>query len=341
MFEDNKLRIKNDNWKINVLLLILLLANIVLFIGLAVYSYYLPEIEIDMATIQNIFTVIAAIIIMGYISTRLPQFRKLGDSAIYEIGYLIIIGIFSIIISYFNKSTNTEEIVAPFLEMFKVLSVMLIFTIIATKTKPFKERIKGNITRKNQIFCLFIFTALGIIASLYTVNVDGTPANVRCLIVMIGGLFGGPIVGIPAGIISGAFRFTQGGATALPCAISTILSGIIGSMIFRWNDKKFPRTIPSILLIFLFTGFEMILIVMLTPNSISFPYLRNIYPLMAFTSVLGMILFRMIIKESNQKDKTEISYEELKIREFENVLDDYNDRIEELENELDDLKNKK
>ena len=85
---------------------------------------------------------------------------------------------------------------------------------------------------------LFIFTILGLVASRWCVNINNILANVRCLVVMISGLFGDPFVGIPVGIISGAYRFTLGGVTAIPCAISTVISGVIGSLIFIWNNKN-------------------------------------------------------------------------------------------------------
>ena len=86
----------------------------------------------------------------------------------------------------------------PLLDMFKVLSVMLILTLIATKTKAFKGVISGKISKKTIIYCFIIFSILGILSSIYYVNVDGTPSDVRNLIIMISGLFGGPYVGIQA-----------------------------------------------------------------------------------------------------------------------------------------------
>ena len=47
----------------------------------------------------------------------------------------------------------------------------------------------------------------------------------------------------------------------------------------------------------------------------------------------------MILNESKAKKSSGISYEELKLREMENTLDEYNDRIENLEEELEELKN--
>ena len=170
------------------------------------------------------------------------------------------------------------------------------------------------------------------------INVDGAPANIRCLIVMISGLFGGPIVGIPVGIISAAYRFTLGGPTALACSISTVISGIIGSLIFIWNDKKFPKIRQSALLMFLFTGFEMLVIIIATPPTISFPFIEDIYPIMLFASTVGMFLFAVVIKETKTKTSMNITHEEQKIREFKEELESYYDeKLEELKNEIDNI----
>jgi two-component system LytT family sensor kinase len=340
MLGENKLKLRHDNLKINIIYLLLLISNIILLTGL-IYYYLHKDIYIGLNAIDNIFTIISTIIILGFVTTRLPQFRKMGNSSLYEIGYLIIIGILSIMVSYFNSSTHTQSLFSPYIEMFKILSVSLILVIIATKTKPFKDILHRKFTRKNQFICFGVFAILGILASQSHIYINGTPANIRCLVVMISGLFGGPFVGVPVGIISGAYRLTLGGHTALPCAISTILSGIIGSLIFIWNDKKFPRTIPAITLMFLYVGFEMLLIVVISPPNISFPSIRHMYPVMLFGSVVGMILFSMILKEEKMDMKKPMTYEEMKIKEFETELEVYDDRIEELEAEIEQLKKEK
>lgn len=339
MIKKNLQKIKSNKLKIDLIFIILIISNLILFLGL-IYHYSNTEIHIEFKQINQILTILATLIILGFISTRLPQLRDASDNSLYEIGYLVIIGMFSIILSYFNESTSSKLILGPYVDMFKILSVSIILMILASKTKPFKEILHGKFTKKNQIICLIIFSILGIIASHSHIYINNTPANIRCLIIMISGLFGGPFVGIPAGIIAGAYRYSLGGFSALPCAISTVLSGIIGSLIFTWNDKKFPRTIPAIILMFLYVGFEMLLIVILSPANVSFPFIEEIYPVMAFADVVGIILFSMILKE-RKKSKQSISYEELKIKELENELEGYDERIEKLEAEIEELKKEK
>ena len=67
---------------------------------------------------------------------------------------------------------------------------------------------------------------------------DGTIINVRELAAMMAGLTGGPVAGLLAGIIGGVHRYTVGGATALPCTISTILIGIIAGLVALHSSGK-------------------------------------------------------------------------------------------------------
>ena len=332
----DKLKTANKKYlKMNILFLLLILANIFLLIGL--YNHYSQiGIKIDLDVLDKLSTFIATISILGYISLKLPKLRQQGSS-LYDMGYLVIICIIGIMSSYFDEMIDTPVLFGSYLDMFRVLCVVLIFVLISMNLKPFKEIINGKYTRKNQIVCFIIFALIGIFASRYHILINGAPANIRCLIVMLSGLFGGPFVGIPVGIISGAYRFTLGGVTALPCAISTVISGIVGSLFFIWNDRKFPKASVGIILMFLFTGFEMFLILFLTPPDISFPFIGQIYPYMLFASVIGIILFTIVIKEYKAKMDAE-SKEELEIEEIEVKLKEYDEKIEELENEIKELK---
>lgn len=331
-----KNKIVNKPIVVLAIFLILFIINVVLYANLIIYYVSHFQFKITFGMANNFLTIVSAIIILGFISTRLPQFRNLGDSSIYEISYLIMMGILSIIISYFNQSTNTSSYVFPFLDVFKMLSVLVILMLIATKTKPLKKIMNKKETRKDLVYASIVFCILACFASFYSIPVNESFVNVRDLIVLIGGLFGGPIVGVPAGIVAGGFRFLEGGATAVPCALSTVISGIVGSVIYVYHGRRFLKGLSSIVLVFLYTGFQMFLILLMTPENISVSYINKIYLLMLFSSVLGMCLFLMIIKEVGSKN--EISYEEFRLNEFENTLDEYENRIDQLEEDLELLK---
>ena len=333
-----KLKTSNGNqWKKNAVYVLLLISNIILYIGLISY-YSKVGVNIHITHFEDVAAVIATICILGFISLRLPKIKDLGEHSIYGISYILIICAIGIMTSYFDDKIDASVFFGPYLEMFKILCAVLIFILLAYHLKPFKELLDGKFTRKNILTCLAIFVAVGLFASYAHIDVDGIPANIRCIVVMISGLFGGPVLGIPVGIISGAYRYTLGGATALPCALSTVISGVIGSLIFIWNDRKFPGTIEAIVLMSLFTGFEMLMIVIMTPPDISFPFVRNIYPIMLFASIIGMLLFSIVIQEARAKMTPEISYEEQKIREFEEEFKKQSDNNEQLKGEIEKLK---
>ena len=85
----------------------------------------------------------------------------------------------------------------------------------------------------------------------------------------------------------------------------------------------------------------MLMIVLLTPPDISFPFVKDIYPVMLFASVVGMLLFSIVIWEEKQKRNTKPSDEELKINEIEDELKGNKEKIEKLEKEIEDLKKEK
>ena len=163
--------------KILILFSILLIFNIALFINLFAYMIIIKHVSISV--LHDIVTIISAIIILGFISTRLTKLKEMTDGSVYEIAYLIIMGLLSLTISYFNRSANGESLWAPFLEMFRMLSVVLILTYIATKSKSFKALVRGDQSYRTIIWQIVIFSILGILASYFTMDINGIPANSR------------------------------------------------------------------------------------------------------------------------------------------------------------------
>ena len=353
MFDKYK-DISSGEKKILILYLILFIFNIALFTNLLAYMVM----KIDMSVVHDIITFISALIILGFISTRLTRLKDMTDGSIYEIAYLIIIGLLSLTISYFNKSTNGESLWTPFLEMFKILSVVLILTYIATKSKSFKAVLKGKISRKTIIWQIVICTTLAILASYFTMDVNGVPANSRGLIVMISSLLGGPYVGIPVGMISGLWRLTMGGSTAVACCVSTIMAGVIGSFVYVWNNGKFLKSYKGALLMFLFSGFDMFLITVLTPNPQGVIIANSLYAPMTFASVLGILLFAMFLTEKKEEIdddlKQTVKENVAKISDNADIIDmntdmineifvelkEYREKVDKLERELKEVKEK-
>ena len=86
--------------KLIILFSILFVFNILLFINL--FAYITVFRQLNLNAFHELGTIIAAIIILGFISTRLPKLKESTDGSIYEIAYLIIIGILNKIQFNFN-----------------------------------------------------------------------------------------------------------------------------------------------------------------------------------------------------------------------------------------------
>lgn len=126
------------------------------------------------------------------------------------------------------------DLIATLTSIFTLLgtaSFMIVVALVASGFKFFKPLSAKN---KN-IPKIAIGVVLGLLAVFGTLMgtklADGTIINVRELAVMIAGVAGGPIGGVIAGVIGGVHRYTVGGATALPCTVSTILIGLISGLV--------------------------------------------------------------------------------------------------------------
>jgi two-component system sensor histidine kinase LytS len=85
------------------------------------------------------------------------------------------------------------------------------------------------------VAAMVLFGLFGILGT-YTGNyVFHSYANLRAIGVITAGLYGGPAVGIGAGLIAGGHRYLIdiGGFSALPCALATILEGTAAGLVAR------------------------------------------------------------------------------------------------------------
>lgn len=183
--------------------------------------------------------------------------------------------------------------------------VIIVIAYLVTHLKYFKEVLDGKLTFKNQIILILIFGLLAIYSSYSGFQVAGAIANTRDLAPMIAGLVGGPILGLGAGLIGGLHRLTMGGITAVPCAISTILAGLIAGVIYLANRKRFIGIWWAVIFAILMETLHMILILALaTPFSQAVAVVTNIYLPMVVANAVGMFIFAFMITDIMNKRKS-------------------------------------
>jgi sigma-B regulation protein RsbU (phosphoserine phosphatase) len=76
---------------------------------------------------------------------------------------------------------------------------------------------------------------------------SGAISNIRDIAPMVAGLVAGPGVGLAVGLIGGVHRFFLGGWTCVPCALATVLAGLLAGMVYRLRKGKLLDIIPSML----------------------------------------------------------------------------------------------
>lgn len=127
-------------------------------------------------------------------------------------------------------------------ELFEKLGLIFLFAFILSKTKLFRNFILQEKTRSiEKLIFMVAFGFAGILMTYWGTPVSGGIANSRTIPVVAAGIFGGPWVGMGAGLIAGYHRMflvTGGELTAVACGISTFIGGLIGGLAKPWIEKK-------------------------------------------------------------------------------------------------------
>ncbi|MBS0894315.1 sensor histidine kinase [Tatumella sp. JGM130] len=180
------------------------------------------------------------------------------------------------------------------LAVFDRAALMLICLFFLTRAAPFRELLqKDDYTLTEKLAVTLIFSLFAVFSTWSGLNVDGSLLNVRIIAVMSGGILFGPWVGIATGIIAGLHRFLTDmqGVTAVPCLITTVLSGIVSGLIYRYIDNS-GRWWAGILGGMLCEILTMLLIVLLArPASLGTEIVSEIaLPMILGSSSIGLIV---------------------------------------------------
>lgn len=198
--------------------------------------------------------------------------------------------------------------------MLERVGILIIVAFLLSRLKSFRQIIHNEHRWSGKIILIAIFGVFGLISN-YTgveieqglilsqswlVNVEssGAIANTRIMGIAIGGLLGGPIVGIGAGLIAGLHRLTLGGFTAYACGISTILAGIVTGYLGNYFREKRALSLNKVVLVsVLMECFQMAIILVIARPFQSALHLVEIiaFPMIAING-FGTLLFMLIIQ---------------------------------------------
>jgi LytS/YehU family sensor histidine kinase len=174
------------------------------------------------------------------------------------------------------------------------------------------SHLKG--ARKATLAKVIVGVVLGVLAifgTLWGMKLgDGTVINVRELASMIAGFAAGPVGGAIAGLVGGLHRYTYGGTTAIPCAVSTILIGVISGLIsMRISGKWY--LVKAAVAGFLLESMAMAMILVFVPWTQASHIVETIAFSMIGANTIGFVLWVYLANKLKivqpQKQKSPVS----------------------------------
>ncbi|KXO12863.1 Autolysin sensor kinase [Moritella sp. JT01] len=202
------------------------------------------------------------------------------------------------------------------------MCVYLVFAYLLSKTPIFMPLLNISSRWEHKLSCYLLFSMFCIMGSYFGLQYQDAIANTRAIGAVMGGLFGGPIVGLAVGMTGGIHRYFMGGFTDLACAISTSVEGLIGGLLHVYllrknkiNDLFKPHVIFFITLIAELTQMA-ILLVVAKPYDQALALVSQIALPMITTNTIGAVLFMSIIEDRKsifEKYSTAFSQRALRI----------------------------
>lgn len=175
------------------------------------------------------------------------------------------------------------------------ISIIIFIAYFLSKMPLFKEWVLGKKdSLLHRLLMTTLFGFIGILATYIGFTVNGAIANARIIGVLIGGIYGGPWVGLGAGMIAGIHRWAIdiGGFAALACGLSTLVEGIIGGQVAKYIKNARYSWIYALVLGVLAEGLQMgIILLIAKPTAAAWELVRIIWAPMVLFNPVGIALF--------------------------------------------------
>jgi serine phosphatase RsbU (regulator of sigma subunit) len=203
------------------------------------------------------------------------------------------------------------------------ICVVIVVAYLITRTKHFHNLINKQPTFRDRLILILAFGGFSIYGTHSGMKIFGAIANTRDLAPMIAGLVGGPFIGLGAGLIGGIHRyFWGGGFTAIPCALATIISGLLGGLIYELRKKEFVGVLGAALFAMAMESFHMLLVLLIArPFADALQLVKEVSLPMIGANSIGVAIFALIIvnliKEKRTSSERDRYYTELERKIYE------------------------
>ncbi|WP_273432513.1 sensor histidine kinase [Chitinibacter tainanensis] len=119
------------------------------------------------------------------------------------------------------------------LQLLQQTCIFLVIAWLLARTPLFRPLMQVTIRLPHKLTCYLVFSGFCILGTYLGLKVDDSIANIRAIGAVLGGLLGGPSVGLAVGFTGGLHRYSLGGPTDVACMISTVCEGLLGGLIHR------------------------------------------------------------------------------------------------------------
>jgi two-component system, LytTR family, sensor kinase len=186
------------------------------------------------------------------------------------------------------------------------MSIILVIAYLFTKS-PFFRSFHIHTLHGRQLFSLYlIFSVFSILGTYFGLRIYDAIANTRAIGAVLAGIIGGPWLGLAVGLTSGIHRFLLGGFTALSCALSTTVEGVVGGLVHLYLVRSYQQhRLLSPLVAFLTTMvaecLQMVIILLLSePFDQAMALVRIIALPMILSNSAGAAIFVSIIRDQRK-----------------------------------------
>ncbi len=124
------------------------------------------------------------------------------------------------------------------ISLLQQMCVYLVLAYMLSKTPIILPLLSISSRLSHRLICYVLFSGFCILGTYFGLHINDAIANTRAIGAVMGGLFGGPVVGFAVGLTGGIHRYTLGGFTDLACAISTTAEGLIGGLLHVYLIKR-------------------------------------------------------------------------------------------------------
>ncbi|MGR5177506.1 LytS/YhcK type 5TM receptor domain-containing protein [Vibrio parahaemolyticus] len=189
------------------------------------------------------------------------------------------------------------------ISLLQQMCVYLVLAYMLSKTPLFIPLFSVSNRLSHKVSVYVLFSSFCILGTYFGLQINDAIANTRAIGAVMGGLFGGPLVGFAVGLTGGLHRYTLGGFTDVACAISTTAEGVIGGLMHLYfinRDKKEELFNPLVVFYITFAAEVvqmLVILVVAKPFDQAYSLVSAIAAPMIIANSVGAALFMSILQD--------------------------------------------